>query len=285
MIKSLSENFRRSNLSLTSTFVYIEGETDAYDYATFSKYIDYISFARMYFESKYETVKYLNIFNVKQRLNNLILRGVPSTKILIDVTFMGYNFGKTTFNEFGNLLRYNEICKLTSGQEEWKWQKTYDSDWSLTYLKNHDQNENIDEIVYENQRSLANRARIAVKLNLAGVLTSSVNMDDFHGECGYEKDTYDDFNVEHNQTLYIPKHSDTTFPLLQTISDALYISQCKISPPKNQTDFQCGKTCQIIFICIALTIFAIFVISILVFRNNSYTFLGPESRFCSCCYD
>lgn len=78
MVKSLSESFRRSNLSLTSTFVYVEDGTDAYDYPTFSEHIDYLSFARLFFESKYETLRYLNIFNVKQRLNDLILRGVPS---------------------------------------------------------------------------------------------------------------------------------------------------------------------------------------------------------------
>lgn len=285
IVKRLGESFRRSNLTLTSTFLYIEGSTDAYNYPEFAKHVDFISFAQTFFESKSDTLNYLNISNVKQRINSLIFRGVPSTKILIDVNFMGYKFGKPNIEQFDNLLRYNEICKLYSDNKDSKWMITYDSDSCLAYLKSSFRSGEIDEIVYENQRSLANRARLAIKMNLGGVLTSSVNMDDFQGECSVENDIFDDFKAERNQTLCIPNRNQAPFPLLQTISDALYITQCKKPPPSSNSEsrgFKCGAYCQICIICGALTIVAIIF---LVFQSkHSYSFLGKKTRIC-CCFE
>lgn len=280
MVESLSKNFHRSNLSLTSTFLYIDGKTDIYDYPAISKHLDFISFAQIFFESKYDTLRYLNIFNVKRRIDGLISRGVPSEKILVDVNFMGYKFSNSSFDEFSNLLRYNEICKLSTGSGGSKWAKFYDSDWGLAYLKNKNRNEDVDEIVYENQRSLANRVQLAVKMNLGGVLTSAINMDDFQGECGYETDTFNDFEAKENQTLYIPKQNDTKFPLLQAISDAFYIAQCKVPPPKGSVGFVCGGYCKIFIISGALTLVAIIF---LIFQSqHSYSLLGQRSRRCCC---
>lgn len=278
MVKELGDSFRQSNLSLSSTFLYIDGKTDFYDYLSFSQHVDFISFAQSFFESKYDTLSYLNIFNVKRRINGLIQRGVPSEKILVDVNFMGYTFGKGNFDEFDNLMRYNEICKLTADSDEFKWEKEYKSDSDLVFLKNRDQNESIDEVVYESTRSLANRARLAITMNLGGVLTSAVNMDDFRGECPHDHETYNDFETDDKHKSFIPKHNYTTCPLLQTISDALYIAQYKLPPSKSADKFVCNQHCVIFIICCVV---AVLVVAFLVVQSrNDYSFLGRRSGNC-----
>lgn len=215
---------------------------------------------------------------MKQRLNGLIQRGVQSQKILVDVNLMGYKFGKENFEEFDNLMRYNEICKLISNSDEFKWEKEYKTGWDLVFLKNRDQNESIDEIVYESTRSLANRARLAITMNLGGVLTSAVNMDDFRGECPHEHDTYNDFESDDKHKSFIPKHNYTTCPLLQTITDALYIAQYKSPPSKSANKFICDQHCLIFVICCVLAI--VIVAFLVIHSRNDYSFLGRRSGTC-----
>lgn len=221
-MKELKESFERVNLLLTSSFFGSKCFLDSVgDYLSLSKYLDLVYFMQMFTplidECIEEAFNGRHIMNLKQNIDGLIKLGVPSTKIVLGLHFGGPEFKliDNDLSEFEKMVDYNEICDLTLSNE---WKKSYDKEASLAYLTQ--QNEN-RVIVFESTRSIANRIQPVVELNFAGIIASSIGMDDFRGECGIDDDTFDDFKPVDGGNLNILTSRNVTFPLLRTVNAAI----------------------------------------------------------------
>lgn len=163
-----------------------------------------------------------NISHLSDRINSLTELGIPSTKILMDLYFLGFQFRSNgKFNKFQDNLKYNAICQLTLEDGASRWEKHFDNSSGLAYLKSKNKNDEIIEIIYESTRSVANRVQLAMNLNLAGVVTLPMSFDDFRGKCGVDEDTFEDFGPNINVTLDVLNRK---FPLLRTINEAILLS-------------------------------------------------------------
>lgn len=192
--------------------------TEKYNYTALSEHVKFIYFSQVLYYSKGEMINMRKITQLENRFRPLIELGIPSTKILMDLYFLGFQFRSNgTFDKHRDNLKYNDICHLWLKDGASKWHKHFDNTSSLAYLKNKNQSDEISEIIYESTRAVANRVQLAVaKLNLAGVVTLPMNVDDYSGKCGTDEDTFDDF--EQNFTV---NKMDKTYPLLRTINAAM----------------------------------------------------------------
>nr|CAD7257486.1 unnamed protein product [Timema shepardi] len=64
-------------------------------------------------------------------------------------------------------------------------------------------------IAYDNERSIAEKVKFAIKNKLGGIMVWSVDTDDFHGDC-YEKDD---------------NAIAASYPLMRAINKAVFVSQ------------------------------------------------------------
>lgn len=214
-MKKLSESFHELNLSLTSTHVFVENLTDSYNYTALSEHVDFMTFQRPFYGSKDEISNSLRISNLEGKIRRIIASGVTSSKILMDLYFVGYKFKKSNDLSIhrNNLLGYNEICHLISNDKS-KWEISYDTETGLAFLKIRNESDAVYEIAFENSRSMANRVLLGMNLNLTGFEAVLVHSDDFHGECGIDQDTFDDLKPNISISANLLKRK---FPLLRTI--------------------------------------------------------------------
>lgn len=92
-------------------------------------------------------------------------------------------------------LGYNEICEMLRDTDDTE-------EWTITWEESHKapyMNKGLQWISYDNEESIRIKSNFAYKHNLAGVMTWSIDTDDFRGKCG-----------------------GPTYPLLRTINNALY---------------------------------------------------------------
>lgn len=251
IVKELGECFRQSKLTLTTTFVYKENITDDYNYAALSEHVDLMSFKRPFYGTKDEISESLHISNLEAKISKII-ESVPPKKIILDLYFIGYKFGETPDLPIsrGNLLEYNEICRLIQNDDESKWEKTYNTEDGLAHLKNTNESDSVNEIVFENSRSVANRVLLGLKLNLTNFEAVLVHGDDFHGKCGVDDDTFDDLK----QIVNVPVDTlKRKFPLLRTINQII-----AMGIEKNQTDSDTGTGSSIAMMNVFTILFVLF---------------------------
>lgn len=218
--KSLNENLQRSNLFLTSWITFQRKIDEKYNYTALSEHVNFMYFTQVLYDSKSEMINLRNITNLENRINSLIELGIPSTKILMDLSLLGFQFrSNDTFNKHYDHLTFNEICQLSL--KDGAWEKHFDNSSGLTILKAKNENDEINEIIYESTRSIANRVQLAMNLNLAGLIVFPSNVDDFDGKCGIDEDTFDDFEPNAIVTLDVLNRK---FPILRTIHEAIILS-------------------------------------------------------------
>lgn len=198
-----------------------------------SKYLNYVHFIPKYnyietWPDSYrieDVLKDRGMQNLEKSVDRLINYGVPSSKIIIGLHFLGLSFHSlldlsTKFATFRKSLEYNEICQLLLGNEILEWESFYDEESGLAIAKRESVPYGVirptDVIVYENTRSIANKILFILSRNLAGAMAFSIDMDDSHGHCGIDDDTFVDFI--RGQHLQIPKQYNFTQPLLKTIA-------------------------------------------------------------------
>lgn len=199
-----------------------ESISQDYDYVALSQYVDLMCFTQVSYETKSQALKVLHMTNLEERLNGLIELGLPSTKLVMDLYFLGYQFtAKDTF-DYSSTLVYYEICNFVASEAVTKWERIYDKEAGLAYLnrKGKSDIDDITQIAYQSTRAVANRVRLAMKLNLAGVLALPMNVDDFHGKCGIDEDTFIDFGPIKVSADVLQKKC----PVLRTINEAILLS-------------------------------------------------------------
>lgn len=79
-------------------------------------------------------------------------------------------------------------------------------------------------VVYDTQRSLANKVRFAVRNKLAGVSVFSIDTDDFKGQCKADDDMYKDFGKYPGMNLVTPKPPTGKFMLLTAVNEAFEVA-------------------------------------------------------------
>lgn len=235
LMRELKESFQQHNLMLTVSFIAKEKSFGrALDIASLSEYLDYIHFIPKYqytetWPGSYrvdDVVKDRSISNVHQIVDGLISMGVPSTKLVIGLHFMGFYFNSILdlslkYATFRRTMEYSDVCHHLLHDKDATWDTMYDEATELAIAK-HESNSwrgilrRIRVIVFESSRSVASRVKFALKRELAGAMAITVDMDDNDGNCGIGDDAFDNFNLM--DSFDIPDKHNTTQPLLKTIN-------------------------------------------------------------------
>lgn len=133
-----------------------------------------------------------------------------------DVGFQGQ------YTRENGFMGYNEICETISKPDA-SWNSSWDGHKAQAIASYRDVNTS-KVVVFDSPRSIANKMRFAMKLNLAGAMIWSVDTDDFRGDCEFPTDTYEDFRDNPNIKLNIPNRKYKNYALLNTVNDAIVLS-------------------------------------------------------------
>lgn len=228
LIKDLYKVFRPQNLMLTAAIGASAATIDAaYDIPEMYKYLDYVHVMCYDYHGKWDKKTGHNaplksrpgetaeeqILNVDYTWNYLLQLGAVPHKTVLGVPLYGRAFTlldpadhvmgapaeETSFQgpytREDGFLGYNEICLKLTGETDWtvEWDEHYQAPFMHSGER---------WISFDNEKSIAIKSDYAFDQGLAGVMTWSIDTDDFMGMCNGAK-----------------------FPLLRTISHALHIKQ------------------------------------------------------------
>lgn len=226
LIKDLHAVFSRHKLLLTAAIGAAQGTIDAaYDVKSMYKYLDYVHVMCYDYHGKWDKKTGHNAplhsrptepakdqtLNVEYTLAYLLKRGAKPEKTVLGVPLYGraYTLMNPNSNKMGapakdtafqgpytredGFLGYNEICVEKLNQEA-PWTSVWEEHHLAPFMYRGD-----SWLSYDNERSIALKSQFAYDKGLAGVMTWSIDTDDFLGMCNGPK-----------------------FPLLRTINHALY---------------------------------------------------------------
>ncbi|XP_043513042.1 probable chitinase 2 [Frieseomelitta varia] len=231
LVKELKEAFKKSKYLLTAALSANQGTIDtAYDIPEISKYLDFIHVMGYDYHGVWDKkvlpnapLKSENGHSVVDTLNYLLRKGAPANKTVLGLPMYGRTFILTSklnssqespinrpatsdgfkgpYTGEKGFMGYNEICEeLVSRTNNWitGWDDNSDTPYAV---------DNDHVIVYDNPKSLKAKVEHAMSLNLAGVMTWSIDTDDFNGKCASLKDSLD--------------RTEITYPLLRSINMVL----------------------------------------------------------------
>jgi len=226
LIKDLNAAFSKKNLLLTAAIGAPAGTIDvAYDIPAMYKYLDYVHVMCYDYHGKWDKKTGHNAplypratesaadqaLNVEYTLKYLLKKGAVPAKTVLGVPLYGRAFSllNPNSNRMGapardtsfqgpytredGFMGYNEICVERLNREA-PWEETWDEEHAAPYMFRGD-----SWMSYDNERSVALKAEFAYDAGLAGVMTWSIDTDDFEGICNGPK-----------------------FPLLRTLNHALH---------------------------------------------------------------
>lgn len=226
LIKDLRSAFSKDKLLLTAAIGAAGGTIDAaYDVPAMYKYLDYVHVMCYDYHGKWDKKTGHNAplysrekepaadkaLNVEYTINYLMKKGAIAHKTVLGVPLYGRAF--TLLNPNSNkmgapaaptsfqgpytredgFMGYNEIC-LEAADREAPWTSVWEEEHQAPYMYREN-----SWMSYDDERSLRIKAEFAYDHKLAGVMTWSIDTDDFLGYCGGPK-----------------------FPLLRTLNNALY---------------------------------------------------------------
>lgn len=271
----MKKKFLESNLVLILSISVTKNNVPAkYNLSSIIEYVDFLIVIQTNHQngrpdySLTEAMIDRNIMRIQENLVDLINCGVPASKIVMFVNFVGPLFimpdnGHEQFNRF---LSYQEICTgLMSDEDGSNWEQSENETGSLILWNR------ISKMIvqFESTRMIANEVRFAIKQGLAGFATSSIVTDDYTGKCGIDTDTYNDFIPIDGVTLNIPEQTSTNFPLLRTINSAIVVTLDEIEQeiaynentivPINSSNEPCSNEAASYFMLNALCAFIIII--------------------------
>lgn len=248
LVKELKTDFKKHNLLLTSAIGAAKNTIDqAYNVKLLYRYLDYFHIMCYDYGGSWDKIITANAplhsenaLNVEFTINYLIQMGASPDKIVLGIPFYGRtfiteldgNFGDASndigfmgpFTRENGFMGYNELCDILSNRTS-QWTKSYDTGTQQGVAKHRDDVTGQSRVVvYDSARSVAVKARFAMRKDLAGAMVWSVDTDDFLGECDTEHDTYDDFGEAAGVKLTIPRRVNSNYPLLRTINEAIIIA-------------------------------------------------------------
>jgi len=226
LIKDLKAAFANTDLLLTAAIGAAAATIDvAYDVKQMYKYLDYVHVMCYDYHGKWDKKTGHNAplypratestadqaLNVEFTLKYLLEKGAVPEKTVLGVPLYGRAFSllNPNSNRMGapakdtsfqgpytredGFMGYNEICVERLNREA-PWEETWDEEHAAPYMFRGD-----SWMSYDNERSVALKAEFAFDAGLAGVMTWSIDTDDFEGICNGPK-----------------------FPLLRTLNHALH---------------------------------------------------------------
>lgn len=248
LVKELKDELKPHNLLLTSAIGASKKVIDeAYNVRELSKYLDFLHIMCYDYGGSWDKRITANAplhseddLNVETTIKHLIKLGASPSKIVMGVPFYGRTFITNLDGNYGDasvdtafqgpftrengFLGYNEICAMLSNRSS-KWTTTWDSGTTQGIARFRDElTGETKVVVYDSTRSIANKMRFAMQNKLAGVMTWSIDTDDFLGDCDVEQETYDDFGGTAGVKLTLPKRVNSNYPLLRTINEGIIIA-------------------------------------------------------------
>lgn len=262
MIRGLKQKFSESNLLLTLKIrVPHSFDPKKIDLATLSRFVDFLIIMQTYDRNGnrkgytiYEAFQDRNITQIKAKIELIIKLGVLPSKLVMYLSASGVAFTINTFHtECRGSLPYQNICHY---QKQNCTEKHDNTGLNILDCKNSTSSSTL-WIIYENLRTIAHEGLFVVQNDLAGILMSLIQHDDYLGVCGIDaENTFHDFKPITGTELTIPIGKSTTFSLLRAINAAVgvtsqftgqieYTSPSPLPPPppvdpnipKNLTEF------------------------------------------------
>lgn len=248
LVKELKNELKKYNLILTSAIGASKATIDqAYNIRELSKYLDFLHIMCYDYGGSWDKKITANAplhsdddLNVESTIKHLIKLGANPSKIVMGVPFYGRTFVTNLDGNYGDasndlgfqgpftretgFLGYNEICAILTNRTS-KWTNAWDDATSQGIARFKDeQTGETKVVVYDSTRSVAKKIKFAMKNDLAGVMTWSIDTDDFLGDCNIEHETFDDFGGTVGVKLTLPKRVNSNYPLLRTLNEAIIIA-------------------------------------------------------------
>nr|AXX71249.1 chitinase [Bradysia odoriphaga] len=248
LVKELKDVLKPHNLLLTSAIGASKKViNEAYNVRELSKYLDFLHIMCYDYGGNWDRKITANAplhsdddLNVETTIKHLIKLGASPSKIVMGVPFYGRTFITESEGNYGDpssevpfqgpftrengFLGYNEICALLSNRSA-KWTTTWDSATSQGIARFRDETTGETKVVvYDSTRSIAKKMRFAMEHKLGGIMTWSIDTDDFLGDCDMEAETFDDFGNAAGVKLTFPKRVNSNYPLLRTINEGIIIA-------------------------------------------------------------
>ncbi|XP_059613267.1 probable chitinase 2 [Phlebotomus argentipes] len=252
LVVELKREFRKHDLILTSAIGASKIMIDeAYDVKTLSNHLDFMHIMCYDYSGSWDKKVGPNapldnngILDIESTIAHLLSRGASPSKLVLGLPFYGRTFLAHGEGYFGDptddkgfpgpytkesgFMGYNEICAAVQNTSA-AWTVTWDkaTDQAVARKQNTETGET-RVVTFDSGRSIANKIRYAVKLNLAGAMVWSIDTDDFLGKCERDNDTFVDYVAREGVKLSFPRRVNDNFPLLRTINEAIIVAQSEL---------------------------------------------------------
>ncbi|CAG9854412.1 unnamed protein product [Phyllotreta striolata] len=209
LVKELKAAFKKHNLLLTAAFGASKATIDvAYDVLGLSVYLDYFHMMCYDYHGAWDKktganapLRSSDTLNVEYTINYMLSLGAPPQKLVLGIPLYGRTFLLTEpvletskrkpklgapalntgftgpYTREGGFMGYNEIC-LELKNESLHWKTYWDEESRTPFAVSNNR-----VMVYDDERSIAEKIRFAIEKNLAGAMVWSVDTDDFQGDC------------------------------------------------------------------------------------------------------
>ncbi|XP_014258890.1 probable chitinase 2 [Cimex lectularius] len=237
LIKELGQSLRQQGYILTAAVsAAIDTLSTGYDLPEVHKHLDLVHLMCYDYHGSWEKKTGPNapltpdtdLLTVEASVEYALDHGVPKEKLVMGVPLYGRTFildgvnetsGKLgepskenegfqgPFTKTNGFLGFNEICnELRSPEWKGHWDNISNTPWASSGSK---------VVVYDNAMSIKLKVNYAMEMGLAGILTWSIDTDDFHGDCSF------------------PGDPEPKYPLVRAINEA--ITQSFVSPAKEKS--------------------------------------------------
>ncbi|PNF22560.1 putative chitinase 2 [Cryptotermes secundus] len=204
LVRELREEFDKHGWLLTAALGVGQDTVDAaYNIPALSRYLDYMHAMCYDLHGSWDNRVGANAplrssqpddkLTVEYAIKYLLKQGAPPRKLVLGLPLYGRTFlleneentlvmGAPTgpkgfpgpYTKEDGFMGYNEICvNISDG-----WKIFWDDDTMTPYAVQGDK-----VITYDDERSIAEKVKFAMKLDLAGTMVWSVDTDDFRGDC------------------------------------------------------------------------------------------------------
>ncbi|KAL7042204.1 hypothetical protein ACKWTF_001065 [Chironomus riparius] len=237
LLKEISKIYRQQNLYLSVILRTKDWIVKlAYDLEEISKYVDAINMMTFEYAGNWDRKIGLTAplqvnlqeNDIDSAVNFFIEQKVPKNKIIMGIPFYAQTFKTHLNGSIGDdceqegfsgpilksnyMIGYNEICRMQS-QKQWTYKFERLASQMIGKFK---ENGTTHVAVYDTPRSVANKVKYAMEMNLLGVYAWSIDTDDFISECPTDNTTYADFRGSKPK---LPTKKE--FPLLRTINEVM----------------------------------------------------------------
>lgn len=250
LVKELKAAFQKHNLLVTAAFGAGKDTIDAaYDVRGLAAYLDFIHMMCYDYHGSWDSKLGANaplrappndVLSVEYTINYMLKLGAIPEKLVLGLPLYGRTFNMIQpmadesikkfklnlpaksvgfagpFTRENGFMGYNEIC-LELSNETAAWKILWDKESSTPYALRKDQ-----AISYDNEESLREKIRFAMKKKLAGVMVWSIDTDDFHGDCDNSNDV--------NGSPY------RNYPLMRSIGKSLEVALSEIAEEERQKE-------------------------------------------------